>query len=111
MPWSECGDAERLDVHNGLLLSALWDAAFDEGFVIFADDGTPIASSRLGELGGAAGTRAWTPPRRSTTSATGSDSFWHGTMRTCFKRDQSAVPLMVRAVELLFLRPLHYESA
>ena len=30
IPWSECeSDAERLDVHNGLLLSALWDAAFD----------------------------------------------------------------------------------
>ena len=30
VPWSECeSDAERLDVHNGLLLSALWDAAFD----------------------------------------------------------------------------------
>ncbi len=30
VPWSECeSDAQRLDVHNGLLLSALWDAAFD----------------------------------------------------------------------------------
>jgi hypothetical protein len=28
VPWAECGDAQRLDVHNGLLLSALWDAAF-----------------------------------------------------------------------------------
>ena len=27
VPWSECDDAQRLDVHNGLLLSALWDAA------------------------------------------------------------------------------------
>ena len=24
VPWAECGDAQRLDVHNGLLLSALW---------------------------------------------------------------------------------------
>jgi hypothetical protein len=42
-PWAECEtDAERLDVHNGLLLSALWDAAFDAGLVTFEDDGTPI---------------------------------------------------------------------
>ena len=47
-PWSACEtDAERLDVHNGLLLSALWDAAFDKGLVTFADDGTLILSDRL----------------------------------------------------------------
>jgi hypothetical protein len=49
VPWSDCGDEERLDVHNGLLLSALWDAAFDKGLVSFADDGAAIASARLGE--------------------------------------------------------------
>ena len=48
VPWSDCGDEERLDVHNGLLLSALWDAAFDKGLVSFADDGPPIASPLLG---------------------------------------------------------------
>jgi len=48
IPWSECGsDAERLDVHNGLLLSALWDAAFDAGLVSFGDDGVALASPRL----------------------------------------------------------------
>jgi HNH endonuclease len=47
VPWSDCSDEQRLDVHNGLLLSALWDAAFDEGLVSFADDGTPLASSSL----------------------------------------------------------------
>lgn len=47
-PWAKCDDdAERLDVHNGLLLSALWDAAFDCGLVSFNDDGTPIFSPRL----------------------------------------------------------------
>ena len=40
VPWADCDDAQRLDVHNGLLLSALWDAAFDTGLVSFADDGT-----------------------------------------------------------------------
>ena len=44
VPWAECDDAQRLDVHNGLLLSVLWDAAFDTGLVSFADDGTALAS-------------------------------------------------------------------
>ena len=48
VPWSECDDAQRLDVHNGLLLSALWDAAFDCGLVSFADDGSVLASPRRG---------------------------------------------------------------
>jgi hypothetical protein len=39
----------RLDVHNGLLLSALWDAAFDQGLVSFADNGSVLASSQLSE--------------------------------------------------------------
>ena len=49
VPWAECDDAHRLDVHNGLLLSALWDAAFDKGLVSFADDGTVLASSQLSD--------------------------------------------------------------
>jgi HNH endonuclease len=48
VPWSECTDEERLNVHNGLLLSALWDAAFDRGLVSFADDGSALVSSKLG---------------------------------------------------------------
>ncbi len=47
VPWAECDDAQRLDVHNGLLLSALWDAAFDAGLVGFADDGTALAGPAL----------------------------------------------------------------
>lgn len=40
--WAECeSNAERLDVHNGLLLSALWDAAFDRALVTFDDEGRP----------------------------------------------------------------------
>lgn len=50
IPWKDCeSDAERLDVHNGLLLSALWDAAFDRGVVSFDDGGQPIFSPVLGE--------------------------------------------------------------
>jgi hypothetical protein len=48
VPWAECEtDEKRLDVHNGLLLSALWDAAFDTGLVSFADDGAIVYSPRL----------------------------------------------------------------
>ena len=36
-------------MHNGLLLSALWDAAFDRGLVSFADDGSVLASLALSE--------------------------------------------------------------
>ena len=50
IPWGECkSDAERLDVYNGLLLSALWDAAFDRGLVTFDDNGEPQFSPTLSE--------------------------------------------------------------
>jgi predicted restriction endonuclease len=50
VPWKDCAsDAERLDVHNGLLLSALWDAAFDRGLATFDDDGHPLLSAKLSE--------------------------------------------------------------
>ena len=46
--WKDCpNDAERLNVHNGLLLSALWDAAFDRGLVTFDDNGQPLFSEAL----------------------------------------------------------------
>lgn len=46
--WAECNDdAHRLDVHNGLLLSALWDAAFDCGAISFAADGSVLVSPGL----------------------------------------------------------------
>jgi hypothetical protein len=50
VPWAECdNDAQRLDVHNGLLLSALWDAAFDAWKVSFSDAGDPLFHPDLGE--------------------------------------------------------------
>lgn len=50
VPWKDCkSDAERLDVHNGLLLSALWDAAFDQGLVTFDDEGQPQFSPSLSD--------------------------------------------------------------
>lgn len=46
--WADCdGDAERLDVHNGLLLSALWDAAFDAGRVSFSDRGEVLVHPEM----------------------------------------------------------------
>jgi len=48
VPWAECKtDAERLDVHNGLLLAAHWDAAFDAGLVSFSDDGRALVKPSL----------------------------------------------------------------
>lgn len=47
VPWAECDDSRRLDVHNGLLLSALWDAAFDAGLISFADEGSVLVSPEL----------------------------------------------------------------
>lgn len=47
-PWADCADdAERLDPHNGLLLAAHWDLAFDAGLVTFENDGTLRLSARL----------------------------------------------------------------
>lgn len=53
--WADCEtDAERLDANNGLLLSSLWDAAFDVGLVSFDDDGSALLSPALSEQGKAA---------------------------------------------------------
>lgn len=49
VPWNRCeSSAERLSVDNGLLLSTLWDAAFDSGLVAFDDDGTAMFAARIG---------------------------------------------------------------
>jgi hypothetical protein len=51
VPWKDCqSDSDRLDVHNGLLLSALWDAAFDRGLVTFDDGGHPQFSNALSDI-------------------------------------------------------------
>lgn len=50
VPWAECkSDAQRLDVHNGLLLAANWDAAFDAGLISFDDAGRALLSEALSE--------------------------------------------------------------
>ena len=50
VPWATCeSDEERLNVHNGLLLVATLDAAFDAGLVSFDDDGRILISEKLTE--------------------------------------------------------------
>lgn len=47
-PWADCTTTEeRLDPINGLLLSALWDAAFDRGLVSFSDAGEVLHAPTL----------------------------------------------------------------
>lgn len=46
-PWADSNDVERLDVYNGLLLAAHWDAAFDAGLVTVLPDGIVATSSIL----------------------------------------------------------------
>ena len=50
-PWADSSDAERMDVYNGLLLAAHWDAAFDAGLVSFDADGRPLWSPKLSHAG------------------------------------------------------------
>lgn len=46
--WAECpDDQERLNVHNGLLLSSLWDAAFDSGLITFDEIGRVLVAREL----------------------------------------------------------------
>ena len=47
-PWKDCEtDQERLDVHNGLLLAAHLDAAFDVGLISVEEDGGVLVAGSL----------------------------------------------------------------
>lgn len=46
-PWSASTNSERLDPHNGILLSALVDRLFDRGLITFEDDGAMLVSQSL----------------------------------------------------------------
>jgi len=49
-PWTDClNDAERLDVYNGLLLSANFDALFDRYLITFDTNGKIVIGSRLSQ--------------------------------------------------------------
>jgi putative restriction endonuclease len=49
VPWREATDEERMDVHNGLLLSPIYDALFDRHLISFDDDGRIILSKAISE--------------------------------------------------------------
>lgn len=47
-PWRSCSTAkERLDGHNGLMLTPDADHLFDRGYVSFEDDGSVLVSNRI----------------------------------------------------------------
>jgi putative restriction endonuclease len=49
-PWRSCAsNFERLDGHNGLLLTPTMDRLFDRRYLTFEDDGTVILSDRISE--------------------------------------------------------------
>ncbi len=47
VPWAEATDNERLDVHNGILLSPTYDALFDRHLISFEDSGKIILSDSI----------------------------------------------------------------
>ncbi len=59
VPWSKATDAERLDVHNGILLSPTYDALFDkhlisfdhQGKILLSDSIAPDAYNKIGVTG------------------------------------------------------------
>jgi putative restriction endonuclease len=47
LPWRDSNNYERLDVHNGILLSPVYDALFDKYLISFNDQGEIIISPKL----------------------------------------------------------------
>jgi 5-methylcytosine-specific restriction protein A len=47
VPWKDSTNDERLDVHNGILLSPNYDALFDQHFISFENNGKIILSDLL----------------------------------------------------------------
>jgi hypothetical protein len=49
-PWVDCdNDSDRLNVYNGFLLSANYDALFDKGLITFDNKGLILYSNKLNE--------------------------------------------------------------
>ena len=46
-PWAMSNDKERLDIHNGFILSPLFDKLFDEGLITFSFQSELVISSFL----------------------------------------------------------------
>ncbi|MBK9801037.1 MAG: HNH endonuclease [Bacteroidetes bacterium] len=49
LPWASADDNQRLDVHNGILLSPTYDALFDRHLISFEDTGKIILSNNIEE--------------------------------------------------------------
>ena len=47
VPWAQSNDTERLDVHNGILLSPTYDALFDKHLITFDHKGKIILSDKI----------------------------------------------------------------
>lgn len=47
VPWADANDNERLDVHNGFLLSPTFDALFDKHLISFENSGKIILSETI----------------------------------------------------------------
>jgi 5-methylcytosine-specific restriction enzyme A len=47
LPWAESTDDERLDIHNGILLSPDYDALFDKHLISFENNGKIILSNAV----------------------------------------------------------------
>ncbi len=47
LPWSKADDDQRLDIHNGILLSPTYDALFDRHLISFEDSGKIILSDSI----------------------------------------------------------------
>lgn len=47
VPWSKSSNTERLDIHNGLLLSPTYDALFDKHLISFENNGKIILSEKI----------------------------------------------------------------
>jgi hypothetical protein len=47
VPWSQSNATERLDVHNGILLSPTYDALFDKHLITFDNKGKIILSNNI----------------------------------------------------------------
>lgn len=48
-PWAACNNKERLDVNNGLILSATYDKLFDSGLISFNENGRLYISRAINE--------------------------------------------------------------
>ena len=47
VPWAQSNDTERLDVHNGILLSPTYDAPIDKHLITFDNKGKLILSNKI----------------------------------------------------------------